>query len=1149
MASVGQVFYDVLPNLDGFAAKVAAGVGKQKPVKIKVEADTKSAEASAKRLTTVQTREAQLSSRQRMALIQRDAIAENRYRDRSIASTKRASAQKMALIQRDAIAENKFRDRAIAVRERDAARQVAAQAKITASQQKAAAAAAAQQKAARGQAAGSLGTGLLVGGAATIAALGGIVKVTADFDSAVSNVASTGKEASASIGQLRQEAIKYGASTAFSATEAANAQAELIKANVSVTDTITGGLKGALDLAAAGSLGVADAAGIMGTTLSQFKLPGTDASHVADLLAAAAGKAQGEVSDFAEALKYVGPLASSAGVSLEETTGVLAEFANQGILGSQAGTALRGIFLGLTAPVGAGAKAIEKYGINVRDASGNFIGLEGAAGELQKRLGGLSKAQRDAALAAIFGRNQVTAATVLYEEGAAGVAKWSAAVSESGFAARTAATKMDNLKGDVEKLKGALDSAFVSSGGGGTAFLRDLAQGATAAVDGFNGLPKSVQEGTFKLAALAGAGALAAGGIIKIIGAAAAAKTGLAALGLTAGATRAKLALLNGPTLLAAAGFIAAQAASAGLQDQLDKNSVGIDGYKKSLDSLDPNKVSGDLAKFGDSWALAGQGVKDTTSAFVALKDTQNPVSQGFRKIGDALGMVSTAGTLAAEFDKIDKSLVQMNPDIAAKAFSRLSDQARGAGLSTEQINSTFDDYKAKQEAAASATGAAASAFRQGERDFANGAAGVKQVGEAAGYTADELATMNAEIYAAANSAIALSGGAIAVEAAMDSAAAAAKKNGENLNISTDAGRANKTELDRLVATTNQQTAAMNDQGKGIGSIAALNEKAKKSWIDTAVAMGKNRDKAKELADELFVLPTEVTSQIVVSGAKVSAREAKDLNAALKGIPKEQRARIVTIANTKGAKEARIEIAKVKSKSVIAKATGKGVNTVKEIDGALKKLKSKGVRAEAKAAGKPAVNALDRAIRDLKSKRVQVAANASGHGSLRSLQSEIGAVRGKTVYITVKRRSAGKGDSQSSTDARADGGTLGLPGHYGGGTVRGMGGPREDNIAAMDRATGQQIAWVSATEEVVNARSSALNRDIIKQINANPGQRFGLVGLAGGGTIDGKASKAATSNSSRPLILNIDMGDLGIRRIVTEIVEDRDEYSASIGRM
>ena len=247
----------------------------------------------------------------------------------------------MALIQRDAIAENRFRDRAAANNIRIAQRQAREEAKATAAVTRATQ----RDMAARKQTIQSIGTGLAAAGAVTLAGLAGVTRVTADFDQAVSNVKATGSEAAASIGRLREEAIKYGADTAYSATEAANAQAELIKANVSVADTINGGLKGALDLAAAGSLGVAEAAGIMGTAMSQFSIPGTEASHVADLLAAGAGKAQGEVTDFAEALKYIGPIAATAGVSIEETTGVIAELANQGILGSQAGTSLRGILL------------------------------------------------------------------------------------------------------------------------------------------------------------------------------------------------------------------------------------------------------------------------------------------------------------------------------------------------------------------------------------------------------------------------------------------------------------------------------------------------------------------------------------------------------------------------------------------------------------------------------------------------------------------------------------------------------------------------------------------------------------------------------------------------------------------------------------
>lgn len=1123
--SVGTVYYDVLPNLDGFASKVAAGVGKQKPVKIKVEADTKSAEASAKKLTAVQTKEAQLSSRQRMALIQRDAIAENRYRDRAIAAQKRASIQRMSLIQRDAIKENAIRDRAA----RAAARTTQ------------------QAQAAKKSAVGSVGTGTLVGGAATLYALKQVVDVTARFDQAVSNVASTGKEASASIGRLREEAIKYGGSTAFSATEAANAQAELIKANVSVTDTINGGLKGALDLAAAGSLGVADAAGIMGTTLSQFKLPGTDASHVADLLAAAAGKAQGEVKDFSEALKYVGPLSKNMGVSLEETTGVLAEFANQGILGSQAGTSLRGIFLGLTAPVGAGAKAIEKYGINVRDAQGNFIGLEGAAGELQKRLGGLTRAERDAALASIFGRNQVTAATILYNEGAAGVRNWTSAVDESGFAARTAATKMDNLAGDVEQLKGALDSAFIQSGSGGTSFLRGLAQDATGTIDSFNALNPAVQQFAFKGAAIAGASLLAGGALIKLTAGVASATTGLVALGAIAPATAAKVGTLTAALGPAAAAF-AAVAAGAALMNALEPAVKNVNELETSLGKIAVGQGNLNDAFSGSNWAgelaafLSG-GVtpaKDLQSALRGLEISQDTFGGKFAALREKV----TPGTQAIE--RARDEVGNLDAALSGMVSKGQGDQAAAAiknlGITSQQVARFLPEYSGALKTAGDA---AASSFRQGERDFANGAKGVKEVGAEAGRTADELAALTAEIYNSANAALQLSGGAIAVEAAMDAAAASVKANGKNLDINTEKGRANQTALNNLASAALSNTSAMQEQGKSASSIAEANERAKASYINTAKAMGMNGDKARELANELFALPTEVTSKVVVSGAKTSAKEARSLNAALKGVPAETRARIVTIANTKGAKAAQVELAKVKSKSVIAKATGKGVNTVKEIDAAIKKLKSKAVRAQANAAGKPAVDALDRAIKDLKTKRVQVSASTSGKGAVDALRGSINGVQSKTVTVRVVTKKS----TQGGVTKDADGGTMGRQFLREGGTVRGVGGPREDNIAAIDRATGIQVANISVGEELINVAQASKHRRQLKQINA--GGTWDIVPrYADGGTI-GKAKESAARGGygGRPLILNIDMGDLGIRRIVTEIVEDRDEYSASVGRM
>src|SRR5690606_9186339 len=101
---------------------------------------------------------------------------------------------------------------------------------------------------------------------------------------------------------LREAALEAGKRTAFSATEAADAITELAKAGVSTADILEGGLNAALDLAAAASIEAGEAAEYISSALTQFGLKGKDASHVADLLAAGAGKAQGEVSDMGYAL-------------------------------------------------------------------------------------------------------------------------------------------------------------------------------------------------------------------------------------------------------------------------------------------------------------------------------------------------------------------------------------------------------------------------------------------------------------------------------------------------------------------------------------------------------------------------------------------------------------------------------------------------------------------------------------------------------------------------------------------------------------------------------------------------------------------------------------------------------------------------------
>ncbi|GAA1276944.1 phage tail tape measure protein [Arthrobacter pascens] len=357
----------------------------------------------------------------------------------------------------------------------------------------------------------------MVMGAGLLAGVALAVKAASEFDSAMSEVQASTHETAGNMDRLREAAINAGADTSFSAKEAAQGIDELAKAGVSTKDVLAGGLKGALSLAAAGSLAVGEAAEISATALTQFKLQGKDIPHVADLLAAGAGKAQGSVEDIGGALKQSGLVASQFGLSLEDTTGTLAAFASAGLVGSDSGTALKTMLLKLAAPAGESADKMAELGIAAYDSKGAFVGVTSLAGQLQDKLGGLTQAQRDSALATIFGTDAIRGANVLYEQGAKGIGDWIDKVNESGYAAVTASIKQDNLAGDIEKLGGSFDSLLIKSGSGVSESLRGLVQGAEDLVDGLGKIPTPALNAGLGIAGITGAGLLLGGAFMTIL--------------------------------------------------------------------------------------------------------------------------------------------------------------------------------------------------------------------------------------------------------------------------------------------------------------------------------------------------------------------------------------------------------------------------------------------------------------------------------------------------------------------------------------------------------------------------------------------------------------------------------------------------------
>lgn len=349
-----------------------------------------------------------------------------------------------------------------------------------------------------------IASGMTAAGLAVAAFGVAAVKMAADFDQQMSTVQANTGATSAQLDQLRAAAIEAGASTVYSASDSADAINDLGKAGMSVTDILTGGLSGALNLAASDGMAVGDAAEYMANALSMFHLKGSQASQVADTLAAGAGKAVGNVSDFGEALNNCGAQANSFGMNVQETTGVLALFAQNGTIGAEAGTQLNSMLMKLAAPSTEAANTMKELGISTYDAQHHFVGMANFAGQLQKAEKGLTDEQRNQANATIFGSYAIKAANYLYEAGESGVNKWTKAVSESGYAAEQAAAKNNNLKGDLENLGGSMESLMISVGEGAQGPLRKMVQGLDTLVDAFSGLPSGAQQTLVVMASLAG---------------------------------------------------------------------------------------------------------------------------------------------------------------------------------------------------------------------------------------------------------------------------------------------------------------------------------------------------------------------------------------------------------------------------------------------------------------------------------------------------------------------------------------------------------------------------------------------------------------------------------------------------------------------
>lgn len=288
-----------------------------------------------------------------------------------------------------------------------------------------------------------------------------VMKVGSDFEAQMSRVQAISGATGDELKALTDQAIDLGATTAFSAGEAAEGMENLASAGFT-TQEIMSAMPGLLDLAASSGAELGTASEIAASAIRGFGLEASDAGHVADVFAEAAARTNAQTEDMGEAMKYIAPVAKAMGQSLEETAAAVGIMSDAGIKGSQAGTSLRGALSRLAKPTDVMLAKMEELGLSFYDAQDNMLPLNGIIEQLETSMAGLTQEQRNNALVTLFGQESLSGMLALMERGPEELRSLTESFENcDGAAAEMAETMLDNTKGSVEEMMGSIETLAI----------------------------------------------------------------------------------------------------------------------------------------------------------------------------------------------------------------------------------------------------------------------------------------------------------------------------------------------------------------------------------------------------------------------------------------------------------------------------------------------------------------------------------------------------------------------------------------------------------------------------------------------------------------------------------------------------------------
>lgn len=341
---------------------------------------------------------------------------------------------------------------------------------------------------------GSITKAVSAATAAAAAAVGAIgmaaINTGREFEGAMSQVAATmlidktTAEGQKAFETLENAARECGASTAFSATEAAEALNYLALAGYDADKAATA-LPTVLKLAGAGAMDLAAASDMVTDSMSALGIEATKANltQFSDQLAQTASKANTSVAQLGEAILTVGGTAKGLAGGTTELNTALGILADNGLKGAEGGTHLRNIILSLQNPTDKAAASLQSLGVDVYDAQGNMRGLNDVFKDLQGAMAGMDNASKDSILSTLFNKTDLTAANAMLSNCADRFDELSAAVENSAGACENMyAIQLDNLNGDIDILKSGLSDLGISIYKDLNGPLREMTQLATSMV-------------------------------------------------------------------------------------------------------------------------------------------------------------------------------------------------------------------------------------------------------------------------------------------------------------------------------------------------------------------------------------------------------------------------------------------------------------------------------------------------------------------------------------------------------------------------------------------------------------------------------------------------------------------------------------------